>query len=117
QADQRFGDVRRSAGHTHRGDQDQRGDDHRDLTIGRFARTGTTGKLNEKAAPSPPGPSSTHAVPPIVSTERRTMNSPKPTPCSGRVRWSPSRVNRSKMRSRSAIGTPGPRSTTVVTTR
>src|SRR5581483_8159219 len=62
---------------------DQLGDDHRELTG--CTSTVATGRLNENAAP-PPVASSTHAVPCIASTDRRTMYRPRPTPCCGRVR-------------------------------
>src|SRR5689334_6617136 len=72
-------------------------------------RGSATGKNSLKAAPPSRAPS-THTTPPISSTDRATIASPRPVPRPGSFVVK----NGSNTRSRSADGTPGPESATKI---
>ena len=63
----------------------------------------------------PPGVSSGTSVPPMASARPRERARPSPTPVVLSV--SPSRWNGTKIWSHCSVGTPGPRSTTRISTR
>src|SRR5260221_7338157 len=71
-----------------------------------------TGSVKLKSAP-PPARSSTEMAPPCASTSARTMARPSPVPPVAAAREGSARKKRSKMRSRSSAGTPGPESATL----